>query len=121
MTFDFTRAKLKHSTWKLKLRSFLDGKGGLSTTEAISHRDCELGKWLYAEGLTKFASLPEIKTLEREHESLHRTIKTIIDLKAIGKAGEAEAAFLKIDQFSHRIVELLDTLEAHANAAGQRA
>jgi methyl-accepting chemotaxis protein len=111
MSFDFTRAALKHSTWKLRLRGFLDGKGGLSPVEATSHKDCDLGKWLYAEGLTKHGSFPEMKTLEREHELLHLTVKTIVDLKAAGKAREAESAFLRIEPISKRVTELLTILD----------
>jgi methyl-accepting chemotaxis protein len=111
MNFDFTRAALKHSSWKLKLRNFLDGKGGLVLAEAVSHKDCELGKWLYAEGLAKYAAMPEMRTLEKEHAMLHQTVKTIVDFRAAGKPKEAEVAFLKIEPISRHIVELLGTLD----------
>ena len=38
MNFDFTRAALKHSTWKIRVRDFLDGKGSLAADEAMNHR-----------------------------------------------------------------------------------
>lgn len=111
MTFDFTRAALKHSNWKLRLRDFLDGKGSLTAAEAIGHRDCELGKWLYAEGLAKYGSIPEMSRLEREHEQLHRTVKVVVDLKGAGKRKEAEAEFRKIEPISKSIVDLLNALD----------
>ena len=116
MNFDFTRAALKHSSWKLKLRRFLDGKGGLNFTEAVSHRDCDLGKWLYAEGLVKYGAMSEMKTLEKEHAMLHQAVRTIVDLRSAGKAKQAEAAYLEIDPLSRHIVELLETLHKHIGA-----
>lgn len=110
MSLDFTTAKIKHSTWKVRLRDFLDGKGGLTKEQATSHKDCDLGKWMYGEGLAKYAGVPEMKSLEKEHETLHRTIKTIVDLKSTGKAKEAEAEFLKIEPISKKIVALLDAV-----------
>jgi len=116
MNFDFSRAALKHSSWKLQLRNFLDGKGHLTAAEAVSHKDCELGHWLYAEGLAKYASVPEMRKLEREHESLHRLVRSIVDLRAAGKTSEAEAEFRKIDPISKAIVDLLNTLDTKAGA-----
>ena len=115
MSLDLTSAALKHSTWKLRLRGFLDGKGGLTLAQATGHRDCDLGKWLYAEGLAKYSAVPEIKTLEREHETLHRTIKKIVELKAAGKTKEAEAAFLAVGPLSDHIVGLIHAIDAKVN------
>ncbi len=115
MSLDFMSARLKHASWKLKLRDFLDGKPGLTAAQATSHRDCDLGKWLYSDGLSKFGAVPEMKILEREHESLHKLIKSIVDLKSAGKPQEAEAEFLKVEPISKKIVELLAGLEATVN------
>ena len=56
---DFASARSKHLLWKSRLRDFLDGKGTLTMNEAISHKDCALGKWLYSSGLQQFGKLPE--------------------------------------------------------------
>ena len=112
MALDFSTARIKHTTWKLKLRDYLDGKPGLTPAQATSHKDCDLGKWMYAEGLTKYGGFPEMKTLEREHETLHKTIKTIMDFKTAGKVAEAEAEFLKVEPLSKKIVDLLTAVEA---------
>jgi methyl-accepting chemotaxis protein len=116
MALDFMMAKLKHSSWKLKLRDFLDGKPGLTAAQATSHKDCDLGKWMYAEGLTKYKHVAEMKLLEKEHETLHRTIKSIMDLKAAGKAGEAEEVFKKIEPISKKIMDLLSIIELQVAA-----
>ncbi|QQS08820.1 MAG: CZB domain-containing protein [Phycisphaerales bacterium] len=115
MSLDFSSAKLKHSMWKLKLRDFLDGKPVLTPAQATSHTDCDLGKWIYAEGLSKYGSIPEMLKLEKEHETLHVTIKTIVGLKVSGRNKEAEAEYLKVEPISRRIVDLLTVIESKSS------
>lgn len=117
MSLDFSMAKLKHQSWKLKLRDFLDGKPGLTSAQATSHRDCDLGKWLYSDGLAKYGQVPEIKTLEKVHETLHKTVKSIMDLKTAGKVADAEREFQKIDGISKQIVDLLSAIETKGDRA----
>ncbi|MCC6676900.1 MAG: CZB domain-containing protein [Phycisphaerales bacterium] len=116
MNFDFMGAKLKHSSWKLHIREFLDGKPGLTAAQATSHRECDLGKWLYSEGLGKYGSIAEMKQLESVHEELHRQVRQIMELKAAGRASEAEAAYNQIDPISKRLVTLLSAVEAAVTA-----
>jgi methyl-accepting chemotaxis protein len=111
MSIDFSVARVKHSSWKVKLRGFLDGKPGLTVEQATSHTECDLGKWLYAEGLKKYGSLPEMKSLEKEHAEMHKIVKAVMTLKTSGKTKEAEAEFLKIEPLSKRIVDLLSAVE----------
>ncbi len=111
VNLDFSLARTKHVVWKARLRSFLDGHGRLTAEQATQHTECELGKWLYSEGIRDYGSLPEMQTLVREHELLHRTIRAIVDLKAAGKLIDAEAEFRKVEPMSSIIVDLLDALE----------
>ncbi len=123
MNLDFTSAKLKHGSWKLKLRDFLDGKPGLTPAQATSHKDCDLGKWMYAPtvgGIAKYGNVPEMKALESEHTKLHATIKTIMSLKQAGNAAGAEAEFAKVEPISKKIIELLNAVEAHVKRDEQR-
>ncbi len=117
MSLDFATAKLKHMSWKLKLRDFLDGKPGLTAAQATGHHDCDLGKWLYSDGLKRYASVPEMKELEKVHETLHKTIKTIVDLRTGGKLREAEDEFKKVEGVSRKIVDLLSVIEAATKKA----
>ncbi len=115
MSLDFSSAKLKHSMWKFKLREFLDGKPVLTPAQATSHKDCDLGKWLYADGLKKYGTIAEMLKLEKEHETLHKTIKAIVALKVSGRNKKAEAEFLKIEPLSKSIVDLLNAVEVKAS------
>jgi methyl-accepting chemotaxis protein len=107
----FRTFKIKHRAWKTRLKDFLEGKGGLTEAQAVSHKDCDLGKWMYAEGMAQLGTVPEMKTLEKVHINLHDTVKRIVSLKNQGKVADAEAEFTKIEPISDEIVELLTQVE----------
>jgi hypothetical protein len=111
MNFDFMAAKLKHAMWKMHLRDFLDGKPGLTAAQATSHRECELGRWLYADGLARYGSVPEMQQLVERHEELHRLVKAIMDFEAAGTKAKAEAEYAKIDPISRQLTELMSAVE----------
>jgi methyl-accepting chemotaxis protein len=114
---DFTMAKMRHQSWRLRLRSHLDGKEKIDISEAVSPRDCALGKWLYAEGMTKYGALAEMRTLEKVHANMHGLVKRIIELDASGKKDDARQEFEKIGPMSEKILELLTALEKQVVAA----
>ena len=115
---DFQKFRLKHMSWRLKLKDFLEGKGGLSEKQALSHRECSLGLWLYSDGLAKHGTLPDMAKLEKVHKDLHDTVNVIITLKNLGKAREAEQEYQKIGPISDSIIALLDNLEKKVKAGG---
>ncbi len=110
-TFDFSIARTKHLAWKSKLRGFLDGKETLTDAQAVSHLECDLGKWLYAEGIKKYGTILEMKTLEKEHIKLHAAVKRIIDLKTAGSTAAAQEELGVLDRISRQVVELLTAVE----------
>jgi methyl-accepting chemotaxis protein len=115
-TIDFQKFRLKHMSWRLKLKDFLEGKGGLSEKQALSHRECSLGLWLYSEGLVQYKHLPDMTKLEKVHKELHDTVNSIIALKNSGKPEAAEREYQKIGPLSDSIIALLDSLEKKAKA-----
>jgi len=110
-TIDFTLAQSQHSTWKSRLRSFLDGKAVLTEQEATSHKDCSLGKWMYSEGLEKYKSVPEMRVLETKHTAMHSLVKSIVRFKQGGDQLAAEKELVKLNQFSTDIINLLEVMK----------
>jgi methyl-accepting chemotaxis protein len=108
---DFAVARVMHVAWKSGLRSFLDGKETLTEDQAVSHKDCDLGKWLYSEGMAKFGNLPEMKELEKIHVELHSVVKGVVQLKNSGNASAAEQELAKIEPLSQRMFSLLIVIE----------
>ncbi|MBF0538203.1 MAG: MCP four helix bundle domain-containing protein [Nitrospirae bacterium] len=109
--FDFSNARSKHLLWKTKLRDFLDGKESLTEAQAVSHKDCDLGKWLYSKGLDSFGHMDEMMNLEHIHEDLHTIVKEIIKLKHSGDTSGAEEKYAKIGPLSKEIIALLTEIE----------
>ncbi|MDI9340554.1 MAG: CZB domain-containing protein [Sediminibacterium sp.] len=108
--FDFLMAKQKHLSWKFRIKSFLDGEEALTLDQAVSHTDCDLGKWLYDKGFERYKHLSDMKELENIHITLHQEIKNAITLKGRGNPAEAQKAYERIVPISDRIVVLLDNL-----------
>jgi methyl-accepting chemotaxis protein len=114
---DFSAAKSAHMAWKARLRNFLDGKKSLSYDEAVSHRECVLGKWYYGEGLDRYGDIREMRAIEGPHSEMHYLIKQIISLKEAGRHMEAETVYEKIPPLSQTIIGYLNSVEEQINTA----
>jgi methyl-accepting chemotaxis protein len=110
-TIDFEVAKSAHLAWKAKLGSFLEGRTTLTREEAVSHRDCVLGKWYYAEGIRAYGNIAEMKALEKPHAEMHHLIKEIIEAKESGRVDEAQELYQQVAPLSEKIVGLLEDVE----------
>ncbi len=108
-TVELAIARSAHQAWKMRLRSFLDGTSNLSETQAVSHRDCDFGKWYYGEGAPVCQSHAELRAIEPFHEKIHQRIRQIIDCKNKGNNAQAEAIYREVCQLSDRIVEGIDS------------
>jgi methyl-accepting chemotaxis protein len=109
---NFATVKLAHSTWRMRLRAFLEGRENIDPKQLVSHQDCELGKWLYSAGLSKHGHLREIKELEKKHRIMHGIVRHVVDLKKAGKEKEADQEFAKVHDVAEGVVALLTSLEA---------
>ncbi|MGL5974296.1 MAG: CZB domain-containing protein, partial [Aeromonas sobria] len=56
-----TRARAAHLGWKTRVRAYLDGQEGLSRSEAVSDKECRLGRWYFSEGASCCSSQPAFK------------------------------------------------------------
>ncbi|MDX1903687.1 MAG: CZB domain-containing protein [Thermonemataceae bacterium] len=111
MNLDFTLAKSKHLAWRIRLMSFLRGEETLTLDQVVSHQHCDLGKWIYSEGIEKYSHLPSMKELEYIHQQIHISIRGVVELKNEGKEEEAEKEYEKMKEISDIIVKLIDALE----------
>jgi len=114
---DFSRVKMAHRSWRLKLRHFLDGHENIDRKGLASHRDCELGKWVYAGGMTAYGHLQEMQELETRHKEMHASVKHVVELKHAGKASEAEQEFSRVCEAADRVVALITRVEAQVVGA----
>ena len=114
---DLTTAKASHLAWKARLRAFLDGQESLDEEQAVSHRQCDFGRWYYSEGLARHAHIPALQEVEIPHEELHTLIREIIHAKQSGDLSRAEELYQRVGQLSQHIVDLLDQAERAVNQA----
>jgi chemotaxis protein histidine kinase CheA len=118
LSLDFESARYKHLLWKVRLRAFLDGREALSEAQAVDHTQCDLGRWLYTNGLKEYEHLPAIHELEQAHAQLHLIIRQILELKQSGEKQAAEQEMTKVEPLSQRIIELISEVEQKAIEAG---
>lgn len=108
---DLGVARTAHELLKSKIRRFLDGKDAIAKDQLISHRECDLGKWLYSEGLNRYDGQNDVRQLERMHQIMHETMRRIVELKQSGQGAQAEQEYQKIERISDRVTALLNTIE----------
>lgn len=89
---------------------FIEGKENISPSEFLSHRECELGKWYYSEGMENFGKVPKFIELGRKHEEFHMIGARLIRLANEGKAQEARRKFQETDTLTNELLSLLDGL-----------
>jgi methyl-accepting chemotaxis protein len=90
---------------------FIEGKENINPSEFLSHRECQLGKWYYSEGMKNFGKVPEFIELGRKHEEFHRIGAQLIKLANEGKIEEAERKFRETDPLTNELLSLLDRLK----------
>ena len=110
-SLDFAGVKTAHRSWRLKLRNFLDGQESLAADKIASHRDCVLGKWLYADGAAAYGQVAGFRELEETHKAMHDKVKEVVELKHAGKVSQAEQRYKEVCSRADEVVALLTKLE----------
>lgn len=97
---DFDEAIKAHSSWKLKLSSYLrKPDGSLKVSEVQVDNKCQLGQWIYGEGM-KYSSLPEYQTLKNEHTKFHKAAANVVMKADSGQNVSEETAIGGTSDFS---------------------
>ncbi len=117
MNIDFSMARTKHLGWKSRLRNYLRGGNGngLDKTQATSPRQCDLGRWLYKEGLPQYRGNPDMKRLEKVHAEMHAAVGKVIRAKDADDMDLAKTELGKVSELSGQVVELLTRIEQSAS------
>jgi methyl-accepting chemotaxis protein len=118
---DFAHARQAHLSWLMRLRSFLDEGTGLTLEEAGSHRDCELGRWIYGRGQQQHGSSGNFQNLERKHAQFHDTVREVVAARSRADRKTAEEAFARVKSLSQEVIALIDAVEAATGASRPRA
>lgn len=74
---DLALDRISHWLWTQKLDKFFQGYETIFGSEIISPQECQLGRWIYSDGLKKYQQWPDIWELEKTHTQVHETVKTL--------------------------------------------
>lgn len=117
--FDFELARAVHRTWVIRLESFLAGQKTLEEKEAISHHQCELGKWYDTKGLELYGHIPQMHKLGEDHQQLHTLIKQVVVKTNGGLPVDKELVMTKVRSLSEKIIEHLTVIQKIAENESQ--
>jgi methyl-accepting chemotaxis protein len=107
---DFPAIRLMHMFWKQRLTDFLNGKE-IATTVHLSHEKCDLGMWIYSDGMAKYGKMPEMQDLEKTHKEMHLVVERVMKMKRSGSVSDLEQELAKIEHLSQRLYSLLIIIE----------
>lgn len=114
---DFESALVKHFSFKARLRSFLYGND--SAQAPLRDPDqCSLGQWIASRLHGPYATIAEMRDLDREHRLIHQQANALIDLRMAGRQEEALAGFRQVQQQADQVVQLLRTIEENLRTVG---
>ena len=104
------QAKIAHSVWKPRLRSYLNGQMNLDGSRVITHDKCDFAKWYCSEGLEKYKNIPKFNKLSELHQNIHGLIKDIIMLKTQNNITKAEQSYLEIVNNLQEMSSIIDAV-----------
>ncbi|MBU1045342.1 MAG: CZB domain-containing protein [Candidatus Omnitrophica bacterium] len=108
---DFIMVGAFHRNWMIALKAFLKGNGGLTEVQALSHEDCDFGKWLYSDGMFAYGKVFEFRRLEKVHVRLHEHVRAYMDAKQSEDEMAQEHLLLKIEAASEEILGLMKKMQ----------
>lgn len=82
----------KHAEWKVRFRAAISKKERLDAPSITRDDCCDMGKWLYGPGKTRFASQSEFQKAVARHKTFHLNAGRVAELINAERYGEAEAA-----------------------------
>lgn len=89
---NFDEAIQAHSSWKMKLATYLKKPdGSIKAIEIQVDNKCQLGQWIHGEG-AKHSSLPEYQTLKTEHAKFHKAAAEVVKKADAGQSITEEIA-----------------------------
>jgi len=109
--FDFELARAVHRTWVIRLEGFLAGQESLTEREAISHHQCELGKWYDTKGLSLYGHIPQMRKLGEDHQQLHALIKQVVVRTNKGIDIDKEQVIANVRTLSEKIIAHLTAIQ----------
>jgi len=108
--FDVEAAKRAHLIWRARIQKLISGKEKVEDSQIVSHRDCQFGKWYYADAASKYSGDPVFAEVGHKHEQMHNAVKNTVKAWNAGAKAEAKAQAEEVYKLSDEVIVLLDQL-----------
>jgi hypothetical protein len=82
----------KHNEWKAKLRTAISNQEKVDASTLSKDNCCQLGAWLYGDGMSKFGSAPEFRSVLSLHKAFHAEAGRVSEMINQGRYAEADQA-----------------------------
>ncbi|MCS6988411.1 MAG: hypothetical protein NZM06_02730 [Chloroherpetonaceae bacterium] len=119
---DIAIVKAMHLTWKMKVRSALNGASDWREVHADSPEKSDIGKWIQSVGIWKYQNEPIFEMFVKQHRLTHEVALKIQQLALAGKNEEARLLLAELDKISDDFLKLIDAykvvLEAYKEQVG---
>jgi methyl-accepting chemotaxis protein len=109
LSVDF--AKKDHVSFMKKVESWVNNSLVVNPDDIMDHHGCRLGQWYDTDGKQKYGHLSSFKEIDAPHARLHVLSKESIKLSNAGKQDEAKKVFQDMEDMSHQISTLLDSVK----------
>ncbi|RME98636.1 MAG: hypothetical protein D6768_16870, partial [Chloroflexi bacterium] len=109
--------KRGHLRWTRQLEQMMAGQVVLHQENLNDHTECTMGQWYYNRGKADFGNLPEFTAIEQPHIKIHRLVHQVVAAHNRGDQATAGRLATEVEQLSHQIVDLLNTLEQKINVS----
>ncbi|MBF0417131.1 MAG: CZB domain-containing protein [Magnetococcales bacterium] len=100
--------------WLGKLEHVLRGRSALKPEQVASGRECDFGKWYYADGVQRFGTLDIFNQVGDVHLQVHDVARETVRLASIGDTQAAETKMAEFNTIKDRLFDLLDLLYMEA-------
>ena len=101
-------AQVEHRAWEQSLYSYLFG--GSSTAPPMDMHQCQLGKWMDAEGLKPYANPAQVVGVTALHDQVHVLARQLCKLRNDGDTKTAMARWPEMPQLGQRLLVQLQGL-----------
>jgi hypothetical protein len=98
-----------HLTWKMRVRSAVNGFSDWSEVHANAPEKSDIGRWIQDVGLWKYQHEPVFEMFLKQHQLLHDVAYKIQTLSLSGRHDDARAMLSELDKLSDDFLKLIDT------------
>jgi hypothetical protein len=107
---NFDEAMQAHTSWKIKLRTYLSKPdGSLKPADFEPDNRCALGKWIHGEG-AKHAALAEFQSLKDAHVGFHKAAANVVRQADSGKSVSEDLAIGSSSEFATKSSAMIRAL-----------